>query len=323
MRFNAPGLLTLLAVPVALGVAYALMQARRSRYAVQLTNLELLDEVAPDRPGWRRHLPAAALLLALLALVIALARPVRAQEVPVELATVVLALDTSISMDARDVAPRRLDAAQAAALAFVDQVPEQVRIGLVAFAETAIPLVAPTDDHQAVRTAIERLQLRPGTAIGEALLASVELLQADLERLGAGEPADGEDRPIPATMVLLSDGDTTVGRPNEVGIAAAREAGLPVNTIAFGTPNGIINFEGQLLPVPVNAAALQRIAEQTGGRFHDAETASQLTDVFEDLGSSVGTTTEDVEVTAPFVAAALVLGSAAAIGSLRWFSRLP
>ncbi|MGI9019068.1 MAG: VWA domain-containing protein [Euzebya sp.] len=318
--FVAPWLLLLLVLPIGLMVAYAIRQSRRSAYAVQFTNLDLLDEIAPDTPGWRRHVPAVALVLALAFLVIGIARPTREAEIPVEASTVILALDTSISMDARDVDPRRLDAAQAAAYRFLDEVPDQVRVGLVSFAETAVANVSPTLDRAAVRGAIERLELRPGTAIGEALLASVDLIQADLASIQA-EAADSEQNP--STIVILSDGDTTAGRPNELGVQAAQDAGIAVSTISFGTRNGTIIFQGQIVPVPSNGRALNAIADDTGGRFYDAESAQALTEVFETLGVAVGVTTEQVEVIIPFMVAALILGTAAAITSLVWFARLP
>ncbi len=318
--FNAPWALALILAPIALLVAYVVRQSRRSTYAVQFTNLDLLDEIAPDTPGWRRHVPAVALMLALSFLVVGIARPTREVEVPVEASTVILALDTSISMDARDVTPRRLDAAQEAAYRFLDEVPDQVRVGLVSFAETAVANVAPTEDHEAVRAAVQRLQLRPGTAIGEALLASVDLIQADLAALQA-EAVDEEQNP--ATIVILSDGDTTAGRANELGVAAAQEAGIAVSTISFGTEGGTIVFQGQIVPVPSNGRALRRIADDTGGRFYDAQSAEQLTEVFETLGVAVGVTTEEVEIVIPFMVAALILGTAAAVTSLIWFSRLP
>jgi Ca-activated chloride channel homolog len=317
--FANPWGLLLLVLPIALLAAYAVRQSRRSAYAVQFTNLDLLDEIAPDRPGWRRHVPATALLLALAVLVIGIARPTREVEVPVEASTVVLAFDVSISMDARDVEPRRLDAAQQAAFRFLDEVPDQVRVGLVSFAETAVANVAPTDDHEAVRRAIDRLELRPGTAIGEALIASVDLIEADLAAL----EAEAAEEDAPSTIVVLSDGDTTAGRPNELGVAAAEAAGIAVSTISFGTQGGTIIFQGQVVPVPSNPPALEAIADATGGRFYDAESAEQLTEVFETLGVAVGVTTERVEVLVPFMVAALVLGTAAAVTSLIWFSRLP
>ena len=276
---------------------------------------------APASPGWRRHGPAAALVLALICLVIANARPVKAEQVPVEASTVILALDTSISMDARDVEPRRLDAAQAAALRFMDEVPDQVRVGLVSFAENAVANVAPTDDRAIVRTTIENLELRPGTAIGEALLVAVDLIEADLQAIQAEQ--QGDDEPEPATIIVLSDGDTTAGRPNAFGVRAAQEAGIAVSTISFGTVNGVIQFQGQIVPVPSNGRALEGIADDTGGRFYDADSAEALTEVFETLGVAVGFTTEEVEVIVPWVVAAMILGTAAAAASLVWFSRLP
>lgn len=318
--FVAPWLLVLLILPIALVIAYVVRQSRRSQYAVQFTNLDLLDEIAPDTPGWRRHVPAVALVLALSFLVVGIARPTREVEVPVEASTVVLALDTSISMDARDVTPRRLDAAQEAAYRFLEEVPDQVRVGLVSFAETAVANVAPTLDRSVVRESIERLRLRPGTAIGEALLTSVDLIAADLAALDA-EAVDEDQNP--STIVILSDGDTTAGRPNEFGVQAAQDAGIAVSTISFGTTEGTIVFQGQIVPVPSNGRALSQIADDTGGRFYDAESAEALTEVFETLGVAVGVTTEQVEVVVPFMVAALILGTAAAIFSLLWFSRLP
>lgn len=318
--FADPWMLLLLVLPLGLVIAYLVRSRTRSSYALQFTNLDLLDEIAPDTPGWRRHIPAVALILTLAVLVIGLARPIREVEVPVEASTVVLAMDVSISMDARDVEPRRLDAAQAAAYRFLEEVPDQVRIGLVSFAETAVANVAPTEDRAAIRTAIERLQLRPGTAIGEALLASVDLVNTDLAAL---EAQSDEEEPNPATIVVLSDGDTTAGRPNELGVQAAQDAGIAVSTISFGTEDGIISFQGQVLPVPSNGRALESIADATGGNFYDAESAEALTEVFETLGVAVGVTTEEVEVLIPFMVAALILGTAAAITSLSWFSRLP
>ena len=319
--FAAPAMLLLVVIPIGLAIGYVVMQSRRSHYAVQFTNLDLLDEIAPDSPGWRRHVPAAALVLALICLVIAIARPVKAEQVPVEASTVILALDTSISMDARDVEPRRLDAAQAAALRFMDEVPDQVRVGLVSFAENAVANVAPTDDRAIVRTTIENLELRPGTAIGEALLVAVDLIEADLQAIQAEQ--QGDDEPEPATIIVLSDGDTTAGRPNAFGVRAAQEAGIAVSTISFGTVNGVIQFQGQIVPVPSNGRALEGIADDTGVRFYDADSAEALTEVFETLGVAVGFTTEEVEVIVPWVVAAMILGTAAAAASLVWFSRLP
>ncbi|CAN5150339.1 VWA domain-containing protein [soil metagenome] len=318
--FAAPLALLLLVVPIALAIAYLWRQRTRSEYAVQFTNLDLLDEVAPDSPGWRRHVPAIAMLLVISFLVIGIARPTRDVEVPVEASTVVLAFDVSISMDATDVPPTRLAAAQEAAQRFLDQVPPTVRVGLVSFAETAETVVTPTSDHQAVRTGIDQLGLRPGTAIGEAIITSVGLITADLAALQA---QSGEDEPNPGTVVVMSDGDTNSGRPNSVGVGVANEAGIAVSTISFGTRQGTITFQGQVIPVPSNPRAMRRIADDTGGQFFDAVTAEALGEVFETLGVAVGTTTEQEEILIPFMVAALILGTAAAVTSLVWFSRLP
>jgi Ca-activated chloride channel homolog len=318
--FASPLALLLLVIPLGLAIAYVIRSRTRSSYAVQFTNLDLLDEIAPDSPGWRRQVPAAALLLALLSLVIGIAQPTRDVEVPVEASTVILAMDVSISMDARDVAPTRLEAAQEAAQRFMDEVPPQVRVGMVSFAETAVADVTPTSDHDAVREALSDLRLRPGTATGEAIITSLDLIRADLAALRA---ETGVDEPNPATIVLLSDGDTTAGRPNEVGVQAAQEAGVSVSTISFGTRAGTIIFQGQIIPVPSAPRALRGIADDTGGRFFDAQTAEGLGDIFETLGVAVGFTTEQEEVVIPFMVIALLLGTAAGVTSLVWFSRLP
>lgn len=329
LQFADAWRLWLLALPVALLVGYVLLQLRRSRYALRFANVELLRTVAPDRPGWRRHLPALALLLAVTALVLATAKPVRAEEVPKPLATVVLALDVSNSMEADDVEPNRLEAAKDAATRFVDLVPEGVRVGLVTFNQNTQVRVAPTEDRDDVLEAIERLRLGPGTAVGEAIYAGLAVLP---ERLDAGEgpapgaaPADPAEvaADSPGSIVLLSDGETTSGRPESEAAEAAAEAGVPVSTVAFGTPRGTIEIDGQSVPVPVDTAALDDVAETTGGTFAEAATAEQLEQVFEGLGRSAGTETEERDVSGWFLGAALVALAGAAVGSLVWFSRLP
>ncbi|MBK9178996.1 MAG: VWA domain-containing protein [Acidimicrobiales bacterium] len=330
LRFLDGLRLWLLLLPAVLLVAYVVLQLRRPRYTLRFTGLDLLAKVAPDRPGWRRHLPALALLLGVMALVLATAKPVRAEEVPQPLATVVLALDVSNSMQATDVAPSRLAAAKDAATRFVDLVPDGVQISLVTFSETVQVRVAPTDDRDALVAAIDRLRLGPGTAIGEAIYASLavlpEAVTADGTR-GSGSAdategvADGDTSP--GSIVLLSDGETTSGRSEAEAARAAEEAGVPVSTVAFGTDRGTIEIDGQTVPVPVDTAALRGVARTTDGTFAAAASAEQLTDVFEGLGRTAGTTTEERDVSGWFLAAALVLLLGAAAGSLVWFSRLP
>ncbi len=315
MSFLAAHRLWFLLAVAALAACYVVLQFRRRRYAVRFTNLALLESVAPRRPGWRRHLPAAAFLLMLGSLVIAFARPTGLVNVPRERATVVVAIDTSISMMADDVEPTRHVAAKEAAERFVDRLPDQYNVGLVAFSGSAQVLVSPTTAHHDVRRAIQRLSLGPRTAIGEAIFASLDSMAALPDGPG-GEPP-------PARIVLLSDGETTAGRSNEEASEAARTAGVPVSTIAFGTDEGTVTVGDRSVRVPANRPALRAIADDTNGSFFEASSGDELRDVYEDIGSSVGYTKERREIGSRFVGAALLLAALAAAGSLLWSSRLP
>ena len=300
---------------VGLIVAYVLMQGRRKKYAVRFTNLALLDAIAPKRPEWRRHVPATAFLLALGFMVTAFAQPARPVRVPRERATVVMAIDVSLSMEATDISPNRIVAAQQAATEFVDLVPARLNLGLVVFSGVAQVMVSPTTDHELVKRNLENIILGPRTAIGEAVFASLSAI--------ASVPTAAGDTPPPARIVLMSDGETTVGRSNEVAAAAALEANVPVSTIAFGTDDGFVAVEGRNIPVPVNREALAALAEATHGSAFEAGTAKELREVYSDIGSSVGYTTEQREITSWFVGLGLFFALTAAAASLVWFSRLP
>ena len=313
--FLSPGRLWLLLAPLLLAVAYVLVQRRRPAQALRFTELELLASLVPTSAKVKRHVPAAVLLLSLTALTTAFARPVGEVEVPRERATVVVALDVSLSMEAGDVAPDRITAARAAAVDFVAGLPDRFNVGLVSFAGTAAVVVAPTQDHERVQAAIEQLQLAARTAIGEAVFAGLDSL-----RTVPGEP--GQDPP-PARIVLLSDGTNTVGRSPATAAEAAIDAGVPVSTIAYGTQEGIVEVDGQLIPVPVDEPALDRLATATGGSAFAAASEQELEQVYDDIGSQVGTTTERQEVTDELAGLALALGVAAAAGSLVWGARLP
>jgi Ca-activated chloride channel family protein len=306
----------LLLIPVLLG-AYVVLQRRRRAYAVRFTNLELLAKVAPRRPGWRRHVVAAGLLACLALMVVTCARPAGAVKVPRERATIVLTIDVSLSMRADDVAPTRLAAAQAAARGFVDELPPRLNVGLVSFAGTATVLVPPTTDRARVKQAIDQLQLAEYTAIGEGLFTSLDALQQ------VPRDPSAPDAEVPARIVLLSDGETTVGRPNQLAVAAAKEAHVPVFAIAFGTPAGTVELDGVRQPVPVAEGDLRQIAAGTGGEFYRAETAGQLDDVYSDIGSSVGYETKTEEITGRWAGVSLVALMLTTVGSLLWFGRLP
>jgi Ca-activated chloride channel family protein len=314
MNFLAPGRLWLLLVVAALAAGYLVMQLRRRHYAARFTNLDLLASVAPKRPGWRRHVAAAALLAAIVLLVAAWARPTRPERVPRERATVMLAIDTSTSMRATDVDPSRLEAAKAAASDFVGEMPDRFRLGLVAFNGNARQLVAPTQDHDSVRDALERLRLDNYTAIGEGIFTSLDGLQ--------DVPSRTSRRRL-AHVVLMSDGDTNSGRSNEDAADSAARRRIPVTTIAFGTDDGTIGSGTNEFSVPVNREALREIADTTSGRFYEAESADELQSVYSNIGSSVGFRTEQREATAWFVGIALAFVMVGTAASLIWTSRLP
>lgn len=317
LTFMEAARLWLLVLVAALGVSYLVTQARRRSYAVRFTNLALLDSVAPKRPGWRRHLPAALLLVALAGMVGAFAKPARDERVPRERATIILAIDTSLSMEATDVAPSRLEAAQEAAKTFIDLLPPRLNVGLVTFNGSAVVKVAPTQDREEVLASIDQLRLGERTAIGEAIYASLDAIR------NAPTGEDGE--PVPARIVLMSDGETTSGRPDQQAAAEAKKQNVPISTISFGTPNGTIELPDQEGPisVAVNPDALAKIANETGGTAFEAATEEQLKAVYEDIGSSVGYTTELRDISGTFVGASLVVLFLAAALSQLWFSRLP
>ncbi|TDC73328.1 VWA domain-containing protein [Micromonospora sp. KC606] len=319
MTWQSPDRLWLLAGVAALAVGYLVLQRRRSRYAVRFTNLKLLDRVAPRRPAWRRHVPASLFLAMLGLLVVGFARPTDEVRVPRERATVIVAVDVSRSMLATDVAPDRLNAAKDAAREFVDGLPEEFNVGLVAFAGNASVLVAPDTDRAALAAGIDRLADgvagMQGTAIGEAIDTSLESIRT-LDARAAEEPP-------PARVVLLSDGANTAGRDPEQAAAAATELGVPVDTISVGTADGRIGSGGGGQAVPVDGQTLRAVAEQTGGGYHEAGSSDELHAVYADIASSVGYESERQDVSARFIGFALVLALLAAATSMLWFSRLP
>ena len=329
MSFEAPILLAgLAAVPAALA-AYALSRRRARRYAVRFTGTPTLAGLVDPVPAWRRHLPAALFALALAALAFALARPHASVAVPVEQASVLLITDVSGSMQATDVDPTRLDAAKSAGLAFLDELPNEVRVGALAFSQYPHTLQRPGEDRDAVRELIAGLRADGGTATGEALARGLELLD---ERDGGareggqeagGKGSRGGSRRPPAAILLLSDGETTTGRDPVPVAREARRLGVPVYTVALGTSDGVITTPGGPLPVPPDPETMRQIAELSGGRAFTAEDAGSLDAVYERLGSEIATEHEKREITAGFAAGGLLLLLGAAGASLRSTGRLP
>lgn len=323
MTFLEPWRLLLLTMVLALAVLYLVMQRRRATYALRFSASDLFDAIAPNRPGFRRHVPAGMFLLALASLVLSIAIPARDVEVPVERATVIIAIDVSLSMQAQDVDPTRLVAAQVAANRFIDELPPTLNVGVVSFAGTASILVTPTRDRTPAKRAIDNLMLSESTAVGEAIFTSLDAL--------LNTPPDGTGSLPPARIILLSDGETTVGRSDSEAIQAANEAQIPVSTIAFGTPDGFILYddpataqiESDAISTPVRERPLEFIADQTGGSFFSASTLEELDAVYEDIGSAVGYETVTQEIADWFAALGLALLVASAGFSLLWFQRLP
>ena len=319
LRFASPGRLWLLLAVVAVGVAYLVLQRRQARYAVRLPGLDLLASVAPSL-GWRRHAPAALMLAAMATSTAAYAEPTATVQVPREQATIVVTLDVSLSMAAQDVDPDRITAAKAAAQSFISRLPERFNVALVAFSGTASVVVPATQDHEQVTRAITDLQLGGGTAIGEAVLTSLEAITA-LTAAAGGNGAARTGDPAAAHVVLLSDGANTAGRPVSVAVEQAQAAGIPVSTIAYGTEDGFLQLRQGLVRVPVDAPALAELAEQTDGRSYQAATGEELASVYEDIGSQVGTTTERREVSSGVAGLALAVAVAAGAAALRWSPR--
>ena len=309
----------LLLIPVAL-LGYWLVQRRRSKYAARFTNLDLLVNVVDATPGRRRHVPALLALASLAALIVAMARPQAVVAVPREDATVVLTMDTSASMTATDVAPSRLDAAKSAASTFLDGLPDRFRAGLVSFSSSVRVLEEPTDDHDAVRSSLDSLEGDVGTAIGDAIEASVALADDGTEDR-AGE------KPLFAVL-LLSDGANTIGSEPLAVVDQAKEAGIPIYTIALGTATGTVEVtndygETQTVNVPPDPDTLRQIAEETGGRFFEAPTEADLQAVYDEIGSQVSWEEDERELTAAFAAGAAVLLLIGGSLSALWFGRIP
>jgi Ca-activated chloride channel family protein len=367
MTFAEPLLLIgLLAVPLALA-GYLLVQRRRSRYVVRFTNVDLLANLVPKTPAWRRHVPPALYLAAMAALIVGLARPSAMVAVPREDATIILAMDVSGSMLATDVAPSRLDSAKQAASTFIDQLPPTFQVGLVTFGTAAQVTVRPTPDRAEVHGALDSLVADGGTALGDAIGASVDLAREVIDTAatagGATPSADPNSSPDPSAdpsaspsaapsaspsaspsdlaataddgepplvaTVLLSDGANSTGQLEPD--AAAREAasiGMPVYTIALGTAAGMVTVQDEFgiphtVEVPPDTDTLAAIAETTGARAFQAPTGGDLQQIYQSLGSRVGTREEPQEVTQWFAAVGLALMLGGAALAAHWFNRFP
>lgn len=330
MSFESPLLLVALAVVPLAALAYWWLQRRPSPYAVRFSNLSVLASVVGARSSWRRHVPAALLLVALATLLVGFARPTVMRSVPSERAAVVLVVDVSGSMRAADVQPTRLAAAKRAMETFVDRIPRELRVGLVSFSDEAQVIVPPTADRDLLEQGIGLLGPGFGTALGDAIARGVDLARSSTGEAG-GDPQtparDSEGRAL-ASVLLLSDGAQTRGvlSPGQAAEQAI-EAGVPVYTVALGTDAGTIEVgppgQRQVVPVPPDRETLAAVADVTGGETFDAESADALRKVYDTLGSRIGRTSAPREVTSAFVAAGALLLAGAASAAVLAAPRLP
>lgn len=317
MHFRSPYWLLILLGVAAVALAYLLVQLRRRKFTARFSNTQLLASVVPRRPGWRRHLTFALLLLSLTVLSLGVAGPTASVRVPQEKATVMLAIDVSLSMQATDVLPSRLEAAQQAAQEFADLLPPRINLGLVKFGRSGNVLVPPTLDREVVKRAIAGLELEQYTAIGEGVFACLDALTTF-----SRSSTMTNQEPAPARIVLLSDGYNTVGRKVAEAADVAKKASTPVSTIAFGTDNGTVEVQGTIQAVPSDKVTLRGLAQSTGGSFHTAASVEELRTVYEDIGSQIGYSTAQRDISWRFMFAGLLLAMAAGASSLLWSGRL-
>lgn len=315
MTFAEPTFLAALGLVPLLLVALVVSRRRARRYAVRFTAAPALRLAGAAVPAWRRWLPALLGLAALSALVLALARPQKTVAVPVERASVVLVSDHSRSMLAEDVDPDRMTAAKRAARTFIDRLPDAVRVGAVAFSDFPDAIRAPSQDHDEARSVIDGQVADGATATGDALASAVDLIRR--ERRGP--------RKTPAAIVLLSDGKTTIGR-NPVDVAEeSKRLGVPIYTVSLGTTDATVPNPGFGPPLPAtpDPETLAAIARVSGGRAFSAENESELSSVYQTLGSRLGTRNEQREITPTFAAGGMFLLLLAGVGSVRRSARIP
>ena len=322
MSFFAPALLVFVLVVPAAVLGYLWLDRRRDRRVAAWAAPALLPNMTDRPPSWRRHLPVALLLAGAALLLVGFARPTATLTVKRQEATVVLVLDVSGSMAAKDSLPTRLAAAKAVALRYVDELPKGYRMSVVTFSDHAAVSAPPTHDLTAVRAAITRAKAGPqGTALADAVVKAVN----------AGRSVKGTkqgNRP-PAVVILLSDGGQTAGRYTPQQAAAwAKQQKIPVSAVALGTPDGVVlqplkGGYNERIQVPVQPAVLQLIARQSGGRFSSGAASVDVASTYSELGSRVGKTHKTVEVTAVAAAGAMVFMLAGAVLSGLWFRRFP
>jgi Ca-activated chloride channel family protein len=313
-------LLWLLVVPVVV-LGYRWLEQRRERRATAWAPPQLFENMVDRPPGWRRHLPTALLLIGGALLLVGFARPQASVRVKRQDATVVLVVDVSGSMAARDSQPTRLGAARKVAQQYVDKLPKGYRVAVITFSDHTSLVAPPTHDLTLVQNALDRARSGPqGTALADAVVRAVNVAKTVPRKPGSRRP--------PAVIVLASDGGQTAGRVTPALAAQyARSAKIPVTTIALGTQDGVVTQQlrggfTERIQVPVQPAVLQGIARSSGGRFVSGVAAVDTSATFDELGSRVGHRQKKVEVTSAAAAGGLVFLLAGAFVSGIWFRRL-
>jgi Ca-activated chloride channel family protein len=302
---------------------YIVVQLARQRRMLRFANMELLESVAPKRPSRWRHLPAILLVVSLLLFTVAMAGPTHDVRIPRNRAVVMLVIDVSQSMRATDVSPNRLAAAQEAAKQFADQLTPGINLGLIAYAGTATVLVSPTTNRDASKNAIDKLQLADRTATGEGIFTALQAIAT------VGAVIGGGDEPPPARIVLMSDGKETVpsnpDNPKGAYTAArtAKDQGVPISTVSFGTPYGYVEINDQRQPVPVDDEMLKKIAELSGGQSYTASSLEQLKEVFTNLQEQIGYETRKGDASAGWLRLGALVLALAALAALFINRRLP
>lgn len=313
IEFLAPGRLWgLLIIPV-IAVLYVILAGRTN----QSRTTSRLRVVVPRDAAWKRHGAVLLALLSLASLIVAWAIPLDMVSKPRDRATVVVAVDVSWSMEAEDVEPNRMQAAQAAAKEFVGSLPERFNVALVSFAGTAAIKVPPTTDRDVIDRAIDALEMGPSTAVGEGIYTSLNALTQ------VPPDPDDPDAVVPAAIVLLSDGATNIGRSSAGAAETAAEQAVPVYTIAFGTDEGFVVQDGQRQRVAVDHYELSEIARISGGKKYAAESAGQLSEVYDAIRASVGSEQVPAEVTDRYAGLAIVFAVLAALGVISLGARWP
>jgi Ca-activated chloride channel homolog len=302
---------------------YIVVQLARQKRMLRFANMELLESVAPKRPSRWRHLSAILLVVSLLLFTVAMAGPTHDVRIPRNRAVVMLVIDVSQSMRATDVSPNRLAAAQEAAKQFADQLTAGINLGLIAYAGTATVLVSPTTNRDATKNAIDKLQLADRTATGEGIFTALQAIAT------VGAVIGGGDEPPPARVVLMSDGKETVpsnpDNPKGAYTAArtAKDQGVPISTVSFGTPYGYVEINDQRQPVPVDDEMLKRIADLSDGQAFTASSVEQLKEVFTDLQEQIGYETRKGDASAGWLRLGALVLALAALAALLINRRLP